>query len=481
VADTLHIDADRQICSLTWRGAVAVTDEALLAELVIAGTVAVDGGTIELPDCAPSPPTRADGSPPSEAERELVEDSGTMALSGTGRAAASTRAATPFAPSRGRAQPPPPSIASAQAPADVDPLLGKPRAARETPEADDGLTGTVGLSQSKKVRQETLPFRAKSATASPESAAPPSPIDAVGEPPPVVPPAPLPEVSAAEPLPAKAEPSLKGPSAMAEAAQAPALQLLWLDPTCLGRLRAHEQLSALLDAAAEREPDPAVESYARSSGVDSVDDFRDVLCVLSEAESRAAGELGTDVDEAIRDGNKLVPPLVVLRGKLTIALDERAELEATADIAAALSPEDEGVAQAVETARACLKTAAGGSVRVTLALAQRIRDAVLAAQDETDALALQYEIRRALIAGRCYRRRELFGGSYLVGQLALPGAAHPLAAYLRDTAASQLPMFDGFEARLLGEIYPAQEDQQPTAMAVRVVAVAREIPSAPPG
>jgi hypothetical protein len=131
------------------------------------------------------------------------------------------------------------------------------------------------------------------------------------------------------------------------------------------------------------------------------------------------------------------------------------------------------VCQATEAARTYLDATTGSSARVTTTLGGRIRDAVLAAQKETDALGLQHEIERMLITGRSYRRCSLFGGIYLAGQVRLPGIARLIAAYLRDTAASQLPMLDHFAARLLAEIHLSQEQEPATLLSLRVVAVAR--------
>jgi hypothetical protein len=559
LADMLHIDADRQLCSLTWRGSVAIPHEIELAQLTLAGGIALHGEAVALPDSTPSPPPIPSGRAGSEPERASLargaaEDglAGTVALSPAGNV---PRAALPFSPrskpsgldrpglpaaaepaagARGRGSPwlaggakgakaatpaPEPAHPAAEGARDVDPLLGLPRKTSQRA-TDDGLTGTVGLSASRNVPGIALPFAAR---AKPSGAAPSPPAaaePAAGAPGRASPwvagvagaagtastastastaegarpetesslPAAQPAASPALPIsapsvaaPLKAMPARGAPAVAVEPAVKPALQLLWLDLTCLGRLPAHQEYAALLDAAANRAPDPAIDSYARSSASGNADGYRDVLCVLTEARPRAASELQSDIDQAIGDGNKLIPPLVVLAGELSVAFDERRQLGATADVGAVTCPDDENVCQAVAAARAYLKAAAGGSPRVTTTLAQRILDAVVAAQDETDALELQHEIDRMLITGRSYRCRSLFGGTYLAATLRLPGTARPIAAYLREPAASQLPMFERFAVRLLAEIHLAQEEDQAAPLALRVVAVARVLSRAQPG
>jgi hypothetical protein len=525
-ADCLLIDVERLVCSITWRGTVGVPNDVALADLTLAGAIALGGTPVALPETAPSP---AAVSPPKARPAERDALTGTVGLSATKNVpgvalpfadrstsggwqrAAQPASGEPSARARGRASPWAPKKAKSAATSnDVVPDAaddaGRSADASERPaprRAADSLGGTVELSGTTNVAGVALPFATRAKVAEP--APPPGPIDPAPPAPPAPTAAPA-NVVAAMPIraaapvtwtdppveprsdptpvpqaaPAPAPAPRRPPVAALDATAQPALQLLWLDPAALVRLRAHPEYRALLDAAAERAPDAEVRSYARTSAAGNVDGYRDVLTVLAGARPRAPSELGAAIDGAIRDGNKLIPPLVVVGGELAIAFDERAELGATADVAAAICPGHDDVAQAVAAARTYLESTSLGVPRVTSVLGGRIRDAVLAAQSDTDALELQHQIERTLVTGRSYRRRTLFGGTYLAGTLRPSSATATMTVYVRDTASGELPLLEHFAARILAELHPSQEPEPASLLALRIVAVARLLPRAQP-
>ncbi len=158
VADTLTIDADRQCCSVVWRGHFPVADEAALAALKIFAGIEIGPHAVPWPEPAaveaPAAPMLDD-----QTTVTRVELGQTITLGSDDARAAAERPAAPFVHAPQPAAPPP-----------------KPPAF----EIDDPLTHTQMLSSDELERKRTAapatPFQASQNAARPEPvAAPPLP------------------------------------------------------------------------------------------------------------------------------------------------------------------------------------------------------------------------------------------------------------------------------------------------------------------
>ncbi|MBK8251294.1 MAG: DUF2169 domain-containing protein [Polyangiaceae bacterium] len=176
------------------------------------------------------------------------------------------------------------------------------------------------------------------------------------------------------------------------------------------------------------------------------------------------------LEAAIGMDSRFEPPAVTLTGDLTLVLSPLDRLRALMTLAHVLEPGDER-ASALRTKGERLL--AGASPEGASWLAGRIADdleAALAARaGASDSLA---GMRRALHATRAYTRVLVLGGRHVRGILRDAGGAN-LAVYISEAACVHLPLDERFRARVVGELHPRIDATDPAPYALRVAGIAR--------
>ncbi len=462
-ADTLWIDTDRAICTLTWRGQVAVdgpeqrgrvlvaveqagqhfTWAAISGLLPVGAAVGDEPATgprrvartlpFHTPEVSSSPPSSssADGEPPA-----------TPRNMGPRR----TLQMDPEVPPPGPAEPlPPPTPRTTgprrtlqmgpdapppeSAPPPTPRTLPPPRLTMPMPEVPPTVptwlaAGVERVERMERVeRVERAPEVPPSGETAPAPA--PAPIDA-----PVAPPV---------------EPQR-------------ALELTWFARALGPRLREDARFTALLSG----EPAPAAAAAA----------------VLSRGTPSAADLEGALFASTGPDG-VLAPPLVLLEGELSFSFDEVEALRAVIRAAMPLARVDVQLAGLIELAEELAKTELQGSPRVAEELCLSLQQAWSQANKVLPDAHLTQQVERALLARRCYQRRELLGAPWIRAVLTpSPTAAAdamPVPAYLPASASARLPLARAFPARLLARVLPQQDPYEASPVLLCVDAVARVI------
>ena len=212
------------------------------------------------------------------------------------------------------------------------------------------------------------------------------------------------------------------------------------------------------DAVAARIGPVAIEGSARTA-----------LVSPSRAPS-APRSLTTTIEAAIGPDGRFEPPPVTLTGDLSLTLAPLERLRALLTVAAVLEPADERAASLRQKGERLL---AGPSPEGAGWLAGRIADdleaAMAARAGAPDSLA---GARRALHAARAYVRALVLGGRKVRGLLRDAGGA-TLAVYISEDACVHLPLDERFRARVVGELYPRVDATDPAPFAIRVVGIAR--------
>jgi hypothetical protein len=416
VADTLWIDTDRSICTLTWRAQIPIDHPTQPGRVLIA--MAEPGQRLGWADVermaaaahgpehteATSTQPRADGpapSPPTPPPRPPTT--------------------LPFVPS---AAPEPPKKRR-------DPLG----------ETHDG-PANLG---------SALPFAAPSPPWLRAAPATPAPV-----PPPPVRPASMPPGSpfgAPPAAPVFGPPPIAVPRAPG-ARSRDAVDLLWFDAAALPRLRA--AYKAILDGK------PTAPEIA---------DRRDVTTILARGEATDPDRLHDLVADAVDDDGAFLPPLVLTAGELVLPFDEIAQLEATVAAVTPFAGEGEDLADAVDGARVLLEgRALGGSPGAAEGLTARLREAFQHTSRAVPPSYLDAQTERVLLAQRRFQKRAVFGETCV---RALLGA---VPAYLPDALAQRLPLYTRFRARILAEAHLAQDQYETHPTALKVIALARVMP-----
>ena len=110
---------------------------------------------------------------------------------------------------------------------------------------------------------------------------------------------------------------------------------------------------------------------------------------------------------------------------------------------------------------------------VSEGLTTRIKDAFAAGKRVVAPGYLESQTERALLEGRHYQRRDVFGGKHIRAQLMLSGSQNGIPTYILDEMTRKLPMYQRFKARIFAEVHMPVDQYESYASALRVVALGR--------
>jgi hypothetical protein len=462
-ADTLWIDTDRGLCTLTWRAELPLDrrDEPGMVRIAAAGAghEADDAAATMAPiprqagampfvaGRAEEMPGRTMMLPHGEIEEVSVDEElpalphdhavQTMLLSGPPKERAP---AMPFL----AASAPPPVEA---APAPIVPLEVAPR-----PQSIGERAAAQALSPNMIPAGGGGPSTPGGALEASNAAAGPSARRAD--------PAPAPAAPAVEPKPKPAAREV--------------IKLLWFDPRSVARIRKHLEWRVLLaelelrlldegDYGDEEAPDaPADEPKPR--------DRRDVSEVLRKGRPIGADGVKLALSEAITEDGSFEPPLVLLAGELEFPFDELATLKATAAAASPFALADRKLKEQLDVVEELLKTPwLQGSGSIARGLTEKIEEAFAQPKRGVPPEYLGSHTERMLLEQRCYQTRTLFGKRWI--RSTLTGSGVPV--YLPEALKDELPMFKRVRVKAVGEV-DMQEDQfEAGGAAIKVMALGR--------
>jgi hypothetical protein len=417
-ADTLWIDTDRAICTLTWRGQVAVEDPDQEGRVVLvmeeAGqrlpwqvVAALAGKSDPAPSESPTTPPHTRMLP-----FRLAEPS---------HLAASPAAASVAAPSSETA--------------DAEP--------RATPRAV--------------APPRTLPL------VTPANYAPAAPAWASRE-------------DTPEPTNVSARPTAEAPS---PSPRGPALELIWHASSLTGRLRRNGAWAKILAPAPKgTRTTMTMVSIARPDSEEAKEHAleTDVSTILARGEPYAS-----DLEKALFEGvtnGALVPELRLFAGSLDLVFDEVATIGALVTAVSPLTRADAYLAELVEHARAMARTPLQHTPEVAAELASSLREGWARANRSLPPEHLDALAHRALLASRAYQRRDVLGETWVRALFTVStkegdGAAVPV--YLPEAAARRLPLYGRIQARLLAEVVARQDEQEKEPVALIVRAIGRMV------
>lgn len=254
------------------------------------------------------------------------------------------------------------------------------------------------------------------------------------------------------------------------------LKLLWFEPKALPRIRRHEPWRVTLAELELRLLEEGVdqdEEDASGEGGASTKDRRDVFEILSRTRPAAAEALRLALEEAIDEEGRFEPPLVLVAGDLELPFDELETLKATATAAAPFAPMDKKLKEVLDTVAELLKTPwLQGSGTIAEGLTKRIQDAFAQSQ-RLGSDYLPSHTDRMLLEERRYQKRTVYGKTWIRGLLHLGGP--PTPTYLPESLTKELPMFKRFRVRLIGEADLREDQYETHPHAIRALALARAV------
>lgn len=253
------------------------------------------------------------------------------------------------------------------------------------------------------------------------------------------------------------------------------MELCWLDPKSAARIRKKPAWRAALDEGVAAADAPSLPGQKAAA-----DDRRDVLAILARAASMTAEEVDETVSGAVRDDGKFAPPLLITSGELRLPFDETEALKGMVTTATPFAGGDEPLDAAVRAAEDFLKTPGLPTAPpVVEALAGRIRDAFARVKRAVPPSYLDTQTERALLLQRRYQKRCFDGDPQIRALLQGPSDGAAMLAYLPEETAKHLPLFQRFPARVIAEGHLTADQYETQPFALRIVALAREIPPPP--
>ena len=258
------------------------------------------------------------------------------------------------------------------------------------------------------------------------------------------------------------------------------LELLWLDPEHLARVRRWPAWRRILDEArSHASADPGVPVLPNQDV--SPADRRDLLLILARAEATDSDGVATALSSSVHEDGKFVPPLVLVAGELRFSFDEIDALKATATSAVPFASGDDGLRAAVDAARDFLALSdLSPAPAVVEAMTSRIRDAFGRVKRAVPPDYLEAQVERALLEQRRYQRRTFRGEPQLRALLHPDGERGALLVYLPVAVCDALPLYPRFGVRLVADAHLAVDQYESYAFALAALAVAREVPAPRP-
>jgi hypothetical protein len=237
------------------------------------------------------------------------------------------------------------------------------------------------------------------------------------------------------------------------------VELLWHDPAALARAR---DAFGLKGGSQAKDAAPVPPERA--------------LAALLARDDLSREDLEDALRAAFSEDGTFAPPLVVARGVLSPTLDEVRRLRAALALAAPFASSRRAVATMLQDIHASLSTLddagpSGASVAAELGaqLARELEDA----NPSLPSGFLERGAARSLVEQRAFARRSVLGAPHVRATLRTESSEVP--AYLTDSAARALPMFERFDAVALAELHASQDPFETQGVALRVIAVGRRI------
>ncbi|MCK6589959.1 MAG: DUF2169 domain-containing protein, partial [Polyangiaceae bacterium] len=502
ICDTLWIDTDRALCTLTWRGQMPLQHPAQEGRVLVA--MASSGQRLSYPDVArlrgevasrgpASSPVRPPAPSGQQGAVQIVDPktvSDARDVTASPDDLARFRAAMPFLDPKGPITPvprpaappafvrpapppvpmpppmppvppmPPPIPSPAMPPPIPSPAIAppppEPASSRATSSSDAWLTSSPSLRSGPSISTAAAAQSGAAAASTAAAAA-----------------SALPEKPRAAP--AKSQPSAPS-SARTDAREL--LDLLWFDPESVRRMRSYKPWKAALSEAGEWLDAGSAQKTQKTQNVDGSrpGDRADALRVLVKIKPLDGEGIVASMVSSIDEDSAFTPPLVVVGGELYFPFDDAEILKAYIAGAAPFLGSDKKLREIVDTAGEVLRSPWPGSRGLVESLGARLKEAFVQANRALTPAYLETAAEQALLEQRRYQKRILLGQDRIRALLTIQGSAAPVPTYLPDSLTRQLPMFQRFRAVIVAEAHGQQDQYESHPIALVGLALARVLP-----
>lgn len=279
------------------------------------------------------------------------------------------------------------------------------------------------------------------------------------------------------------DPVVKATPKDASAPPAPpaaAIELLWFDASEGHRLRGNPSWAKFF---APRQPAKKSSSIlGLSFGADADEEppgmtRADVLRIFTNMTPMTGDEARKAMTEAYGPGGGSTAPFLLLQGDLELRFDEDVELRMIIEVASPLAANDKKLKELLDAADDALRTRALSSPEVLEGFTARLREAWGKSNKHLSPDYLAAQTERVLLNQRSYQLRSVLDASCIRSLLASVEMGGKMPVYLPQSAAGRLPLFSRFPARVLAEGHPQQDQYEAHPVALRAIALGRVLSS----
>ncbi len=249
------------------------------------------------------------------------------------------------------------------------------------------------------------------------------------------------------------------------------VDLLTFDSGLPARLRRAPGHGELLAAAARTRGFRRLDETATQ---DRDKDALDVLRVLSLGAPVEQSSLRAAVETALDDVHDLDIPLLLVSGELRPTFDELETLRLSASVAQAFGSSDKRVQATIALVNEAVGSSAPPAGKAAQSLLQQLEQATAALSLPPRYIAETVE--RALLEQRKYRKRTLFGSVRVRADMTIGGSSYPI--YLADDVSPKLPLLTSFAVLALVEVRPREDAAESQTDALLAHALGRLVRTA---
>lgn len=204
-------------------------------------------------------------------------------------------------------------------------------------------------------------------------------------------------------------------------------------------------------------------------------DRADVFELLVRGQTVPLGQLQQRVDAATDEHGMFEPPVLIVAGELSFPFDPVARLRATVTVLTPLSLGDKQLRALIDEAEELLGSPwLEGSHDVADQLVVRLKSDATRAKRGLVADVVDKRTEQLLLEQRAYQERKLYGSTWLRALLAEHNET-PQLCYLPASLRDVLPLYARFEARLVVELDLREEQGESCPLALKALAVARTL------
>jgi hypothetical protein len=252
------------------------------------------------------------------------------------------------------------------------------------------------------------------------------------------------------------------------------LHLIWFNPEVAPRVRRNPEWKKLLDKLEQGAFDPEIDEGSLAEDPADLEDRREIYEVIARGAPSGQDSVDRALLDAVRADGRFAPRVLLLVGEVRFDFDEIEQLKATIATALPFATGDEPLKKHTDGATAFLG-APGlvASPEVASAMSQRIREAFLESDRLVGPTFLDDQVERALLDRRSFQKRNVFGEPHIRGQFFFSGSSTGIPLYLPEPMGKKLPLFRRLRIRTLAEAHFQADQYESHAAALKAVAVAR--------